>query len=112
MITRDADSVEAADLVGDRIRKTRSQLIAEGFKKDLVSSLPKVDHKDNRDSNINAIRNYDQGGDAWQSATLNEWASETVEVYDLYVKIDFDGDGIAERRHVMMSGNKILINEY
>ena len=35
-----------------------------------------------------------------------------VQLSDLYVKIDYDGDGIAERRHILKSGNKILVNEY
>ena len=111
LITRNATSIEDAELVGDRVRKTRGELLAEGFKRDLIDQLSTVDEEDNQTSNIKAVRDRDQGGNNSDN-TINNWASEYVEISDLYVKIDFDGDGIAERRHVMMSGNKILVNEY
>jgi len=111
LITRNANSIDDAELVGDKVRKTRGELLSEGFKRELIDQLSTVDEKDNRNSNIDAVRNRDQGG-ANHDTTINDWASQNVEISDLYVKIDFDGDGIAERRHVMMSGNKVLVNEY
>lgn len=111
LITRNAESLETAEMVGDRVRKTRSELLADGFSRDLVNSLPTVSDKQIQDSNIASIRNYDQGGESTES-TVAERASEYVEISDLYIKIDFDGDGIAERRHIMVSGNIVLINEY
>ena len=111
LITRNARSLEDADLVGDRVRKTRGELLSEGFKRELVNELSSVTEEDRRTSNIDAIRNRDQGGSTYDT-TLNEWASEVVEISDLYVKVDFDGDGIAERRHIMLSGNRVLVNEY
>ena len=111
LITRNATSIDDAELVGDKVRKTRGELLSEGFKRELIDQLSTVDEKDNRNSNIDAVRNRDQGG-ANHDTTINDWASQNVEISDLYVKIDFDGDGIAERRHVMMSGNKVLVNEY
>ena len=111
LITRNATSLDDAELVGDRIRKTRGELIAEGFKRDLIDQLPTLtDDSNKRSSNLKAIRNRDQGG-ANDSESIDDWASQKVEISDLYVKIDFDGDGIAERRHIMTSGNKVLINE-
>ena len=111
LITRNANSIDDAELVGDKVRKTRGELLSEGFDRKLIDQLSTVDEKDNRNSNIDAVRNRDQGG-ANHDTTINDWASQNVEISDLYVKIDFDGDGIAERRHVMMSGNKVLVNEY
>jgi hypothetical protein len=111
LISRNATGIDDAELVGDRVRKTRGELLAEGFKRDLIDQLSTVDEEENRNSNIKAVRNRDQGGNN-PDGTINNWASQYVEITDLYVKIDFDGDGIAERRHVMISGNKILINEY
>jgi hypothetical protein len=111
LISRNATSVDDAELVGDRVRKTRGELLAEGFKRDLIDQLSTVDEQDNRNSNIKAVRDRDQGGNN-PDGTINNWASQYVEISDLYVKVDFDGDGIAERRHVMISGNKVLVNEY
>ena len=111
LITRNATSIDEAEMVGDRVRKTRSELMADGFDKDLISRLPTVSDKAVQESNIAAVRNKDQGGSLTES-TVSEWASEYVEISDLYIKIDFDGDGIAERRHIMISGNEVLVNEY
>jgi hypothetical protein len=111
LITRNATSIDEAEMVGDRVRKTRSELMADGFDKDLISRLPTVSDKAVQESNIAAVRNKDQGGSSTGS-TVSEWASEYVEISDLYIKIDFDGDGIAERRHIMISGNEVLVNEY
>jgi len=111
LITRNAESLESAELVGDRVRRTRSELMADGFSKDLITQLPTVSDKAVQESNINAVRNKDQGGE-YNESSVSEWASEYVEISDLYMKIDFDGDGIAERRHIMISGNTILVNEY
>ena len=111
LITRNARSLDDAELVGDRVRKTRGELLSEGFDRELIEQLSTVDEEDNRNSNLNTIRNQDQGGSNYDN-TINNWASQTVEISDLYVKVDFDGDGIAERRHVMISGNKVLVNEY
>ena len=111
LITRNARSLDDAELVGDRVRKTRGELLSEGFDRELIEQLSTIDEEDHRNSNLNTIRNEDQGGANFDT-NINNWASETVEISDLYVKIDFDGDGIAERRHVMLSGNKVLVNEY
>ena len=111
LITRNARSLDDAELVGDRVRKTRGELLSEGFDRELIEQLSTVDEEDNRNSNLDTIRNQDQGGSNYDT-NINNWASQTVEISDLYVKVDFDGDGIAERRHIMLSGNKVLINEY
>ena len=111
LITRNARSIEDAELVGDRVRKTRGELLSEGFDRELIDQLSTVDEADNRNSNLDSVRNRDQGGSNYDT-NINNWASENVEISDLYVKVDFDGDGIAERRHVMISGNKVLVNEY
>ena len=111
LITKNSTSLDDAPLVGDRIRKTRSELLSEGFPKDLVSQLPSVGEKDSQGEEIKDTRDYDQGGSGSSSSDIADWAGEQVDIYDLYLKVDYDGDGIAERRHIMKSGNTILINE-
>jgi len=111
LITRNATSLEDADLVGDRIRKTRGELLADGFKRDMIDQLPQIGDDVIRSATTDRVRNHDQGGRKTSATDIRNWASEHVEIYDLYVKVDYDGDGIAERRHVMKSGNKLMINE-
>ncbi len=110
LISKNASSIDDAELVGDRIRKTRGELLAEGFPRDLINQLSSVDKEDRRSSTLKSIRDRDQGGVDSESDIVG-WASENVEISDLYVRVDYDGDGIAELRHVMISGNKILVNE-
>lgn len=110
-ITRNAKSIDDAYLVGDVVRKTRGELLADGFSKGLIDQLPSYgDESTAQNSSIETIREYDQGGE-FDGESTTDWANQKVEIQDFYTKIDFDGDGIAERRHVMMSGGKILVNE-
>lgn len=111
LITRNASSVDDAELVGDRVRKTRGELLSEGFDRELIDRLTTVDENEKLNTEIRSIRFSEQGGSN-DGDEINDWASQHVEISDLYVKVDFDGDGIAERRHIMRSGNVVLINEY
>jgi hypothetical protein len=111
LISKNASCLEDAELVGDRVRKTRGELLSEGFSRDLINQLPSIGENEERNnSNIRSIRFQDVGGTT-EDDDVSGWASESVEISDLYVKVDFDGDGIAERRHVLFSGNHVLVNE-
>jgi hypothetical protein len=99
VISSDADDIDEAEIVGDIVEKTRGQLLSEGYDYDLVDSL------------VSKTKNSKTNYDNYNDNDINDWASEKVELFDAYIKIDYDGDGIAERRHVLLSGNKILINE-
>ena len=111
LISRNATSKQDAEVIGDIIQKTRSELLADGFPRKLIESLPSQDKDLESRSRLNQIRNEDQGG-SFSNETIGNWANERVEILDLYARIDFDGDGIAEMRHVMISGNVVLENEY
>lgn len=110
LISENASSLDDAELVGDMVTKTRGELLAEGFDRELIDSLPSISIDSGRGSQLSTVRNKDQG-EFTDNQDINDWASDKVEIRDLYVKIDYDGDGIAERRHIMKSGNRILINE-
>ena len=111
LITKNATSKHDADIIGDVCFKTRSQLLADGFPRKLIELLPAYGDEETRNSTINQIRNKDQGGDVGHVSVAG-WATQKVQIYDLYAKIDFDGDGIAEDRHIMISGNTVLVNDY
>lgn len=106
LISPGATDLDDALLVGDTVTKTRGELLAEGFKKKVVADLPS---KSIEGSTMRNIR-FDDEGNVDQS-DFGEWANQTVEISDLYVMVDYDNDGIAERRHIQKSGNHILVNE-
>lgn len=109
VVSKNAWNKHDADIVGKRFTKTRGQLIAEGFDEELVDKLPAGEETDDTNS-LKETRYRDQGGvDA--SHGIGAWANEEVSGLDVYVKLDFDGDGIAERRHVIKVGTEILVNE-
>lgn len=108
-MTRNATDKETAPLVGDVSLMTRGALMAQGLSRDIVSGL-KLAGDVNANSRLPDIRDKDEGGpDAPDK--IDSWASEEIEVEDLYPMVDYDGDGIQERRHIMRSGDTILINE-
>ena len=109
LVSKNASSIDDAELVGDKVNKTRGQLLSEGYKRSLIDQLPSTSSDENNTSEQSSIRNYQQGGD--EDNSISNWANEKVEIRDLYVLVDYDGDGIAERRHILKSGNHILVNE-
>ncbi|MCC2615941.1 hypothetical protein LJ739_06780 [Aestuariibacter halophilus] len=103
-----ARSLDDAKLVGDRSTKTRGELVELGFSKSLVASLPCAG-SEQVTSTTQTIRDAEEGqDDTYYNA---EWANEEVEYKDLYVLVDRDGDGIAERMRIQRSGNIILDEE-
>lgn len=111
IISRGATTKNTAEIIGKRFRKTKSQLMQEGFSMELIDSLPSSGDDTDRGSGIKQTRYEEQGGDTGLQESFTQWANEEVEGVDVYALIDFDGDGIAERRHVVKVGNVILENE-
>lgn len=90
-------------------RRTRSDLVEDGYPRDKVDDLPAfgLDSEESYERDrLNRDVNANEAPDR---------STELVEVYESYVLIDYDGDGIAERRRVVMGGGvgkrKILVNE-
>jgi len=109
LITPNSETKDDAELVGDYSFMTRGELIAQGYDEDLVKSLPANEKEDK--SALPAIRHRDEGG-LDETNDVSHWASEIIKVYDLYILVDYDGDGVPERRRVILAGNKLLDNEY
>lgn len=110
LFSSNAQSEDTADLVGDRIDRTRGELLKEGYKAEVINKLRISPNQEN--TQLPQIRLNDQGGvDSSDNDGFRVWANQKVEICDLYVMIDKDGDGIAERRHVLKSGDVILEDE-
>lgn len=111
LISSDALCVEDARLVGQTRPVSRSDLVAMGYDKDKVDSLPVAGENLYSEAERYSRRKYDN-----RTKTPEEQENEKIDYFDLYVKLDFDGDGIAETRHVCMAGalkaENILVNEY
>lgn len=108
LISPNAKDEEDANLVGDMETKTRGELLQEGLELKLVASLPRNGTED-RCTALKDVRFNDQGG--IQEDQFGDWANEEIDIVDMYIKIDKDGDGVAERRHIVKSGDIILEDE-
>ena len=106
MLSSGADDLDDIELAGDESEKTRGELLAEGFSKELVESIPS-----NSTGTGSGTRTFNRNfnGEIAES-DFNEWASELVTIADLCVKVDFNNDGIAERRRIQKSEDVILFN--
>jgi hypothetical protein len=109
LISRDARTAAEARIEGHKRRRTLSDLIEDGFDKDLVNSLSSDDEYPGDSEAISRDTIDESLGQ--ESNPLNT-AMREVWVYEVYVKIDVDGDGIAEMRKVTAAGPgyKILDN--
>lgn len=101
--TRDINSEEAGLLYHKR-NITVSELVAMGFDRKLIDTIP-TDNFTVNTSPEAQVRNAEDGNLLQMQATALDDASREVELFECYPLIDFDGDGIAERRKVFLGGN-------
>ena len=102
LIQRSAKSIEEADFVAHRVLKTRSDLIQMGFDRDVIDDLPTQNNVTFNDERLARFADIDE-------SPLNDSPDEStqdVEIYECYVKIDMDGDGISELRKVIVAGSE------
>ena len=109
LISRESKSVEQADYVAHRRIVTVSELVAMGYDYDEVAELGAS--YDDMDTNVERYTR--------NKALTNEMnerhdpAMKKVLYVENYIRVDYDGDGLAELRKVCTAGdgNKILMNE-
>ncbi len=107
IMTRGAISKDSAMLVGHETKKTKGKLIAEGYDKEMIRKLPvSVDAKG---ETTRQKRFENQGG--WDYKSGYHWTNDEVVVQTLFPLVDFDEDGIPERRMVVKIGEEILEND-
>ena len=93
-----AQTIEEAELVGEHMFLTRSELVGMGYERDLVSELDAYDDLDEPDD-------YSRRGTNWNDINPDSSkAMEIVEVFEVFVRLDLDGDGTAEM-HRILYGN-------
>lgn len=89
LITPGADEIETAELVGEELVLTRSKLVEMGYDKGLVWGLARDD----------GLKDDDQardGEDYTEARRETVKALQLVRVWEVYVRLDRDNDGIAE----------------
>lgn len=95
VISYDATTKGDARIIGERVMTRRGELLAAGYSR----------------AQIDKVSSYVPDSDGWADAETPEWASQIVEGFDGFVRVDYNGDGIAELRRVVKYGDEIFENE-
>lgn len=94
-----------AKFVAQKCILTQTELIEMGIAPEIVAELPAY----NIDTQVdNLSRNQT---DMEEQYDYYEPSMKPVEVWECYMRIDFDGDGLAELRKILYNTNAILSNE-
>lgn len=110
IISRYGRDIESARLVGHKRRRTLSSLVEDGYDVEVVNALSGDEVSVNvyaEEIARNTVENIQEN-----TTTINP-AMREVWVTECYLKVDVDGDGIAEMRKIVVAGEgyKMLSNE-
>jgi hypothetical protein len=109
-INKAARTIEDARFVQQRTMKSISDLRSLGYDDDKLKKLPS-DPGDRQWTYENAERGaYDHTLSDAAQARMDD-ALREIELCESYIKVDYDGDGIAEYRKVIHAGQAIFENE-
>lgn len=99
LIHPDAIRLEDSPILGEHTKERRSDLVKMGWDKDSIWRAPVAGSDSDQEAEEDARRrDVEQDEDAPQKA-LDE-----IDYYDLLVRVDKDGDGIAELRRMVFAG--------
>ena len=108
-VNQRAGGLHDATFVTQRVRKTKSDLIAEGFDRDLIEDLPgEPDRIADEEEDARFVKQDDL------DSNRDDVAMQKVKLFECYTFADVDDDGIAELRRVIVVGDDadhILENE-
>lgn len=105
LISPRAKSIREATFCGHRRRVPASELLEAGFDSEEVDGLHEASEYDDA---LNIERHLDIPLDR----TETDESMREVWRNDIYIRVDGDGDGIAELRHIVYAGDStILLNE-
>jgi hypothetical protein len=103
-------SIQETDFCYHRTRRRISELRAEECPEEILADISGESELDISPESLARDRFLDN---QWQPASSRSGndASKDVWVVEAFIRLDEDGDGIAELRHIIMVGRKIWIDE-
>jgi hypothetical protein len=107
LISKRGIKISTSPFVAHRRMISRSDLIAMGFDKDVVNSLATGDALAYTPERVARFSPGEQPYDT----QAEDFAMQEIEVFECYIYVDEDEDGIAELRQVFYASNEILSNE-
>lgn len=104
LIDKYAKTIDTARFVAHRVKRTKSELIQQGYPKSKIENVfsnDEADYKAERLSRFSHEQDNSPEGDI----------DDGVWVTECYLRVDYDNDGIAELRKVTKVGDELLDNE-
>ncbi len=98
LVSKNALCLEDARLIAQRQRLTRSELREMGYSKAKIDAIPGWHKNEDNEEKLARDENRVDSDDAGEEAT------ETVEVFECYIRSDQDGDGVAEMIRAIYAG--------
>ncbi len=100
--------MDSADFICHRFAKSKTALIEEGFDKNRLEMVSRESSNDWNDERVNRLYYEEESPD---SGSDDDESMQMYWVHDCYVMVDADGDGVAERRHILLIGDQVFENE-
>jgi len=107
IISKRARNIEDASFCAHRKMLTRSELIAMGFDPEVVEGLTTADALEYSPERIARYTRGEQPTDMMSQ----DHSMQLVEVYECYIKVDYNDDGVAELRRIVYASNEILSDD-
>ena len=107
LISKRAKTIEDSPFTAHRRMIARGDLIAMGYEKSIVDTIPAGDRLEYAPERL-ARFGRDEQPDYSQSTDLS---MEEVEIFECYIKVDTNDNGLLELRRVILGGETILSNE-
>ena len=104
LISKRAKTICDSPFTAHRKMMTRSELVAMGYDEDIIDSLPTGDALE---FSPERIARYTRGEQPTDMDSDDE-SMQLVEVFECYLKVDANDDGIAEYKRVVYAGHEIL----
>ena len=101
LIQRNAKTIQDSNFVAHRTTKTRTELIQMGYDKDIIATLP---HSQEIIFNSEKLTRYSDI-DEYPFTSSPDSSTDAIDVFECYVRLDFDGDGLAELRKITVVGD-------
>lgn len=107
-----AKSVEEAEIVYRRSKKSKSELKRMGFKKSVIDDIW-TDDSIWLDTEPELLQRFDKVDDQTYLTANDEMqdARKKLMVYDVFTELDLEGTGISELYRIVFAGNKVLEKE-
>jgi len=109
--SKDSREIDKLRCIGQNTPRTVSDLISLGYDPDKVAEIPTGDDEGDTYGERLERESYDGSYTYDDDADTADPSQRVVILQLVYIKVDYDGDGISEYRRIVKAGNVVFENE-